>query len=117
MIQLMESNVQGERFIITSENVSYKNFFSWITETLGVKRPSIPLPSSFANVGWIVSSLLYKTLGIYPILTRETARTVNGVYHYSNRKIIERINYQFKPAKEFVTETALQFKKDFYQVV
>lgn len=110
MIQLMNNDFANERYVVSSENVSYKDFLTLTTKALDVKSPTIPLSRFVTNLSWLASSLLHKTFGVAPLLTRETARTVNGTYRYSNEKIKKAIGYDFKPAKEFITETALAYK-------
>jgi nucleoside-diphosphate-sugar epimerase len=110
MTELMNGDVENERFIVTAENVSYKNFFTWATQALGVSGPSVALPNWITSITWRVSALLHKTLGVYPLLTRETARTVNGTFLYSNEKIKSQLGVEFVPAKQFITRTAEAYK-------
>ena len=111
MVELMNGNFENERFVLTAENVSYRDFFTWVTQTLGVKTPTVSLPKWSTEITWRLSALLHKTLGVYPLLTRETARTVNGTFHYSNEKIKQRLGYNFTPAKQFISDTALAYKQ------
>ena len=110
MIQLMNGGFVNERYVVSGENLSYKDFFILITKALNVSQPRIPISGLATKLSWLASSLLHKTFGVAPILTRETARTVNGTYRYSNEKIKRALGYNFKPANEFVVETALAYK-------
>ena len=111
MIKLMNGHFENERYIISAENLSYKDFFTLTTKAFGVKTPAIGLSKNLTRLAWLGSAALHRTLGIAPILTRETARTVNGTYRYSNEKIKRALNYNFKPASEFVTDTAIAYKQ------
>ncbi|MEI7669522.1 MAG: NAD-dependent epimerase/dehydratase family protein [Pseudomonadota bacterium] len=111
MIQLMNSKIVNERFIINAENYFYKDLLMDITSALNVRQPNIKIEPWITNIAWRVSSILNKTFGTYPTLTKETANNANNVYRYSNQKIIEALNgYQFKSIKQSVIETAAQFK-------
>jgi nucleoside-diphosphate-sugar epimerase len=110
-IRLMQSDIVNERFILNGENLSYKDFFTCITRTLGVKQPKYPLSPSLISVLRICSDILSTCMGINPFLTRETANTVNHIYRYNNNKITKAIDYKFEPAEVFVTRTALAYKE------
>lgn len=110
MIRLMDSSVTGERFIIAAENMTYKDLLTLITRSLGKQEPRFKIPRMLANLTWMVSSVLHKTLGIYPLLTRETARTVNSTYRYSNEKIRQQLNYDFQSPHDFIAQTAHAYK-------
>ena len=45
---LMHSDITAERFILSAETISYKDFFSMISKNLGVVGPTIE-----ANLGWL----------------------------------------------------------------
>ena len=49
MIQLMKSNIEGERFTVVSENVTFKNVIFSIAENLKVSKPT------FEAKPWILS--------------------------------------------------------------
>ena len=41
MIHLMKGNHSGERFILSTENISYKQFFEWMAEAMIIAPPKI----------------------------------------------------------------------------
>lgn len=43
--------------------------------------------------------------GQSPVITKETSRMANRVYHYSNEKICDEINYTFKPIQDTIQDT------------
>jgi len=52
MIQLMDGNHFGERFIITSESLPYRQIFTWISTFLGKKPPSIPVTPLMGEIAF-----------------------------------------------------------------
>lgn len=110
MMELMNGTFENERYILSGENMSYKDFFQLITKTLEAPQPQIALPEWTIGVMWRVAALLHRAIGVYPLLTRETARTVSGKNLYSNEKIKRTLNYEFVPAQKFVVETAQAYK-------
>lgn len=108
-IALMESDISNERYILNGENWSYQQFFSQTAAALGKKTPTIKLANwqvnTLARLDWIRSKLLNTN----PVLTHETARTVQSTFYYSNEKIKEALNFEFTPIEQCVQETAKAF--------
>lgn len=109
-ICLMQSDITNERFILNGENLFYKDFFTYVTQTLEVKSPRYRLSPAFTSVARRISDLTSFLLRTPPFLTKETANTVNHIYQYSNEKIKKAIGYEFEPANVFVCRTAQAYK-------
>ena len=56
MILLMNSEVKNERFILVSENKSYKEVFFLIADAFGKKRPSKKIKLWQTNIFWRIAS-------------------------------------------------------------
>jgi nucleoside-diphosphate-sugar epimerase len=52
MVQLFNSGISAERFIINAENISYRNLFNAIADLLGKKRPYLHAPPWIAQIAW-----------------------------------------------------------------
>ena len=92
MILLMNSGIHGERFIVSSENVSYKQLFIWIAEELGVKGPKFKAGSVLSAISWRFLAFKSILTRKNPTITRETAQTAQQNYRYSNKKIKTALN-------------------------
>ncbi len=112
MIDLMESNLSGERFILSSENLSYRDVFTLIANALGKKPPKHYAPPFLTEltwrIDWMVSTLLFRT----PDFTRETARSAHHKVCFSNKKIKDMTGIGFKPVKQSIFETGKIFLQD-----
>ncbi len=102
MILLMNKDIAGDRFILNSENISYKNFFYWMADALGVAPPKYEAARFLSELGWRLLWLRGIIIGKIPTITRETAETANQYYQYSNDKIIENTGIKFIPVKESI---------------
>jgi dihydroflavonol-4-reductase len=112
MIQLMESNCSGERFIVNSENLSYKDVFSMIAIAFDKRPPALyasPLISKLAVMGAGIFSLLS---GKSSQLTRSSMRTAYAASRYSNEKIRKQTGIQFLSISQSVRENAQLFIND-----
>ncbi len=112
MINLMKSNIKNERYILVSENDSFKNVFFAIADRLSKKRPSIKATKLLSAIAWRVSWLVQKTIGSKSLITKQTAESSNNKYRYSNKKIIEVIGYKFEPLSDTITSTCKFYLKD-----
>lgn len=112
MIRLMESPISGERFIVNSENLSYKTLFTEIAKGLHKKPPTICVNKFFGGLIWRLLKVYTFFTGKKTIITRETAQTAQKQYEYSNKKICEAIHYQFIPMNESLHHTCSLFLQD-----
>ena len=109
MIQLMESNISGERFLANGENLSYFSFFSQIAKVLEKTAPSIKATSFLKGLAWRMDWLRSKITKQSPIITKTTALITSRKYLYQNQKSIEKLNFQYTPLEQSIKETGEQF--------
>ena len=107
MTELMEQNKFNDRFLITSENVSFKDLFYNIADELEKKRPSIKVTHFLAGVAWRIESIKSGLFGIKPKITKETTRSAMSISNYSNKKIAKELGHKFIPIKESVKNAVL----------
>lgn len=111
MVTLMQSNISSERFLTISENVKFKDLFTWIAEAYEKKPPRIKISAWMSSVAWRLEKIRCYITRQEPRITKETAMAANKNYSYSNKKIIDTIGYNFIPVKESI-ENACNFYKN-----
>jgi len=104
MIELADSNISGERFVVSAENLSYKELFEMISRRLGKPPPAYKASRWMGEIAWRLEHLKGKLTGSKPLITRETAKTAANVYVYSNKKIVDQLNSQFTPIQQTINE-------------
>lgn len=87
MIQLMESNISGERFIVSGENQTYRNIFTAIANAFGKKPPRRKVTPFIAALVWRMEALKSIFTNQSSLLTRETVHAAQAVIRYNNSKI------------------------------
>ncbi|MET4080546.1 dihydroflavonol-4-reductase [Pedobacter sp. UYP30] len=97
MILLMESQFSGERFIISSENYTYKDLFGAIADGFGLSRPKIEAKSWMLGIAWRALKVGALLTGKTPAITKDTAKSSITNSYYCNEKISNAINIKFKP--------------------
>jgi dihydroflavonol-4-reductase len=110
MLRLATEDIEGERFVIVAENLTYQNVFAQMAVALGIKGPQIEVKPWMSALAWRWEAVKSYFSGKPPLVTKETARTSLGEYYYKNDKVKESLNYQFRPIKETIKDLA-----SFYQ--
>jgi len=112
MIELMEGEIIGERYIISSENLSYKEVFEMIANAFNKKPPTIQATPSLTGFAWRLDWMRSKILNKQPLVTRESARSGHRKVYFSNQKIRDAIGIDFRPLIVTIKETAEFFLKE-----
>ena len=96
MTFLMNSDVKNERFILVSENKSFKDVLVTIADRLHKKRPSIKIGEITTGILWRIDWLLTLLTRKEPLLTRNSAKSSHTKSFYSSKKIKKEINLEFE---------------------
>lgn len=112
MIMLMESEVSADRFVISAENLSYRDVFFMIADTFGKKRPTKKVTPFLAQLVWrleAIKSLFSKT---EPLVTKDTASTALEVSMYDNQKFKKSFpQYEYEPIKSIIESSCKAFQQ------
>ena len=112
MIQLMNSPIKNERFIVVSENLSFKQFTEIAADHLQVKAPKKPVTSFMLQIGWRMDWVRSFITGKPRRLTKQTAATALTITNYNNAKIVKVLSYKFKPVAESIKLVSELFLRD-----
>jgi len=112
MIQLMESEISGERFVLNAENVSYQYLLKSIAKHLNKKEARIAVTKGMSELSWRLFKVLAFFRGKQPSITKDTARSSMKKSRYSAQKIKKAISFQFHNTDEMIALTAKEFLKD-----
>lgn len=111
MVLLMESNISAERYILCSENQSFKDLLTKMSEQLGKTPPYFPVTPLLQQIIWRWEWLRTRLLGGSPLITRETAANARRTYHLVNGKSIKDLNFKYTPLGQTIKEAGAQFKE------
>ena len=112
MINLMKSNIKNERYILVSENESFKNVFFAIADGFNRKKPSIQVSKLQSGLVWRLGWILHKITRKKQLLTRQSANSAHNKYKFSNKKIIRALDFEFEPLKDTIQSACKNFLKD-----
>jgi len=94
---LLRMPIEAERFIVSAGKMPYKELFGLIAMGFGKKIPSIRVNKNLLKIGAYFETLRAILSGSEPRLTKETARIAGTDYLFENRKIVDRLNFEFQP--------------------
>ena len=98
----MNDRVNGERFILNSGKISYKNFFKRVANELGKPAPSIELSKGFLKMVKWPENMLSRMIGKDPLLTREMINNSFSSHEFSAEKFKNQFGFTFIPVEESI---------------
>jgi dihydroflavonol-4-reductase len=107
--QLLQSNFEAERFIVSAGNISFKNFFEKTANKFDVKPPSVRLSKSIVKSVARFERIRTWFTRSEPLITRETAQLVGAQFLYDNEKIKNNLNFEFQ-----TLDNTLEWCCDYY---
>jgi dihydroflavonol-4-reductase len=115
MVLLMNSDVVNERFIISAENLAYKDLFSMIARAFGKRIPHKKVSPFMASLVWRIEALKSIFSGKKPLLTRETANTAQTKVYYNNKKFLDSFpSFTYTPISEVIREACATLKEKYH---
>lgn len=109
MIKLMKVGIENERFVLVSDNLTYKHVLEKIAKAMGVPKPKYRVGSKLLSIIWRLEWIKSKINSKEPLLTKHTARSSVAIHPYSSKKIENLLNYQFSSVDECIVQTAKLF--------
>jgi dihydroflavonol-4-reductase len=105
MLQLMDKNVFGKRYVLNSENITHKEAFSLIALAMGKKPPSIKVPPLMTKMVWPMAWFVSLFTRKAPAITKDTARSAHSKTYYSSELIHKELGIEFIPISEAIRNT------------
>ncbi len=103
MIALMNSDITNERFIISNENISYKELFDMIAVAFQKKPPHKKITPSLAALVWRLEAFKSLITRKAPFITKETARTALAKVYFDNTKLLKALpSFKYTPLKNSI---------------
>ncbi|MFT4204503.1 MAG: NAD-dependent epimerase/dehydratase family protein [Chitinophagaceae bacterium] len=117
MVHFMEKPdvaFQNQRFILNSDNISYKQLFGWIANGFSVPAPHKKVTPLIAAIVWRLSYLKGKLTGKPSILTKNSAKIAQSDIRYDNTKILNAIpGFHFQRIEASVMRICTELKEKY----
>ena len=110
MIGLMESEIGGERFIISGENLTYREVFNMMADGFGKKQPRLKVSPLLAELVWRLVKIKSSITGEEPLLTKETAETAQQKVYFDHSKLLNALpGFQFTPLRQTIQDACYYY--------
>lgn len=115
MILLMNSEINAQRFIVSAENLPYKEIFSLIARYFEKKPPHKKVTPFLAELIWRLEAFKTKFTSKKHLLTKETVRTAQAKVYFDNSKILKALpQFQFTKIKDTILFTCSNLKEKYH---
>lgn len=87
-VQLMESGISEQRFIINGDNWPFRQLLTAIADNFGKKRPFRKATPFLGEIAWRMELVKSFFTGEKPLLTKQTAAVAHSKTYFDNKKIL-----------------------------
>ncbi|WP_420384971.1 SDR family NAD(P)-dependent oxidoreductase [Roseivirga sp.] len=110
-VKLLESDIHGERFIVSAGSAPYKEFFGTLAKAFGKKGPSTQVKPWMLKIAVSFEYLRSRITGNEAMITKDTAILSKTKFHFRNDKIKKALNFEFRSLEESANWTAGELQK------
>lgn len=111
MLQLIKSDIENERFILVSENKSFKKIFTEIAINFNKKPPTIKVSKLMSEIGWRFEKIKAIITNSTPLLSKKSAKTIHTKCFYSSRKIEKALSFEFESLETTISRICKLYRK------
>ena len=112
MILLMESSICDQRFILSGENLPYRDIFTMIANAFHKKAPHKKVTALLAEIVWRFEGIKGRITGKSPLLTKETSITARATVYFDNSKLLKALpQFQYRNMQTSINRICSELKK------
>lgn len=109
-VLLLISSTNGERYILSGENWTFRKVFETIADGFSKKHPHKVATPFLGELAWRVEKLRSFLSGKPPLLTKETAKISHTVTYFDSSKIIKTLpGFSFTPLAETIEKACKHY--------
>jgi dihydroflavonol-4-reductase len=109
-VKLMNSEVKNQRFILSAENFSYKDFFDKVLAQFNHPETKREAGKFSLAIGWRSEKILAKLSGRNPRVTKETAMSALQKNRYDGNRITKVIDFKYRDIDTSIAEISKFYK-------
>lgn len=111
---LMDSTLTGKRFILSAENMHYREVFNLMADSFNKKRPHKLVTPFLAAIVWRLEAIKALFTGKDPLLTKETAKTAQAVVTFNNSRLLNNFpNFTYTSLPTSIARICDELKKKY----
>ncbi len=102
MINLMQSDIKNQRFILVAENTTFKNVMSIIAEVFNCKKPKYKVNKPLLYVIWLIQHITKYFKNHKTQITLNTIKQIDSKRVFDNKKSVENLSLKYTPIKKSI---------------
>ena len=108
---LMDSNITGQRYVLSADNLAYRSLFNSIATAFNKRLPYKKVTPLLAGIVWRLEAIKGFFTGKAPLLTKETAATAQATVRFNNQKFLNAFpNFQYRKLEDTIIRVANELK-------
>jgi dihydroflavonol-4-reductase len=111
MIALLKSNITNEKFILVSENWTFKEFLKALSKSVNKNPPKKLADASLLGLIWRLDWLRHKITGKRRRITKQVANSLSSETYYRNDKIMAALGFEFKQIDKTISKVGYLYLK------
>lgn len=100
-IELMDRELFNERIILSAHNISHKELFTIIAESVGKKPPTRRLSPTLLKFGSVIAGLM-ALMGLEPFVSKESLKSAVKQIRYDNTKLKNFVDMNYPSAEDSI---------------
>jgi dihydroflavonol-4-reductase len=109
---LMESDITGQRYVLSADNLPYRTLFNAIAAAFNKRPPYKKVTPLLANIVWRLEAIKGMITGKAPLLTKETAATAQATVRFNNAKFLKAFPaFQYRKLDDTIIRVADELKQ------
>jgi dihydroflavonol-4-reductase len=114
MIQLMDSDITAQRFIVSAENKTYQEVFNIMAKAFNKKPPHKQVTPLIAKIVWRLEAIKSFFTKQDPLITKETAKTAMAKVNFDNSKLLKYLpQFRYRKLEDTITDTCTALQQKF----
>ena len=110
VLLLENSDFYSERYILNGGTIAYSELMPKIAVALNAKPPYKSVPNWIKSYGWKLAKAWSFVSGKSPIITKDSLEAADRKVAYSNRKVKDKLNINFRSLEETVDWIGEEYK-------
>jgi dihydroflavonol-4-reductase len=110
--EMVLSDINEQRFIINTDNWSFKKLLTEIADGFGKRKPYREATSFLGEIAWRLEHMKHLFGDGKPLLSRESARVAQSKTYFSNANILKALpHFSFTPLEEVIKSSCEKYDK------
>ena len=112
MIQLMaRQDISGDRYLISHVNMTHRELLAQCSAYLNRAVPKRKATPMLLEIAWRAAKVIAWLQGRKPALTKESARISSKKLRFTNKKLVDTLQFTFKPMEQTLKEICDQVQQ------